>query len=89
MVNKCCMSIYFNLVLILWTFSPEKDILKLPMNAVEVAQVVAYRATDIEVPGAIPSESRAFSLLFITCQSEVHPYSGPSWRCNTTVIFKG
>ena len=32
MVNKCCMSIYFNLVLILWTFSPEKDILKLPMN---------------------------------------------------------
>ena len=55
-----------------------------------VAQAVAHRTTNREVPGSNPAGSWAFfsfhrlSLLFPISQSVARPKSGPSRRCNTT-----
>ena len=51
-----------------------------------VAQVVAHRTTNQEVPSLIPTGNWAFlfSSLSYLSQSVVHPRTGPSWRCIPT-----
>ena len=64
---------------------------------VVVAQAVAHQTTDRKVASSIPAAagswafslvylylSLSLSLLFPIILSVVRPYSGPSWRCNTT-----